>query len=184
MQLASIACIMFRKKLHLAFAAATVLALGAPGVAHAEEETESPAMSKNRGLRVGLAPVLLIPTDRGPMGGGLELDGRYGIKAGPTVLAPGGMLAGYIISLRPVGIAMPTARLTLPAGPLAPFIMGGVGGGWLGNPAQNGLAVMGGGGIAVHFWRIVAIGAELSYQTITGTEFRSLALGPVISFGG
>jgi hypothetical protein len=184
MRLASIG-IMFRRKIPLVVAALTLSALAlSSGHARAEEESESPAMSKNRGLRVGLAPVLLIPTDRGPMGGGLELDGRYGIKAGPTVLAPGGMLAGYIISLRPVGIAMPTARLTLPAGPLAPFIMGGVGGGWLGNPAQNGLAVMGGGGMAVHFWRIVAIGAELSYQTITGTEFRSLALGPVISFGG
>ena len=46
-------------------------------------------MSKNRGLHLGLAPVLLVPTDRGPMGGGLSVDGRYGIKAGPTVIAPG-----------------------------------------------------------------------------------------------
>jgi len=176
---------MFRAlRLSVAALLSFVAVVSTSGRAHAEDDGDSAAMSKNRGLRVGLAPVLLLPTDRGPMGGGLEIDGRYGIKAGPTVIAPGGMLAGYIVSARAVGIAMPTARLTLPVGPLAPFVMGGIGGGWLGNPAENGLALMGGGGLAVHIGRIVAIGAEISYQTITNTEFRSLAIGPVISFGG
>jgi hypothetical protein len=175
---------MSKGKLRLAAAVTLMTLVGFDRQAQAEEEGESAAMSKNRGLRVGLAPVLLLPTDRGPMGGGLELDGRYGIKAGPTVIAPGGMLSGYVISARPIGTAMPTVRLTLPVGPLAPFVMGGIGGGWLGNPKESGLAVMGGGGLAIHLGRILALGLEVSYQTITGTEFRSLAFGPVISFGG
>ena len=158
---------------------------GTERTAHAEERDEGVAMSKSRGLHVGLGPVLLVPTDRErPMGGGLDLHARYGIKAGPTVISPGGMLGGYLTSMRFVGVAMPTARFTLPVGPLAPFLMGGVGGGWVSNPKESGLAVMGGGGLTVHFWRIVALGLEMSYQTITGTEFRSLAFGPVISFGG
>ncbi len=142
-------------------------------------------MSKSRGLHVGLGPVLLVPTDRDrPMGGGLDLHARYGIKVGPTVIAPGGMLGGYVQSARFIGVAMPTARVTLPVGPLAPFLMGGVGPGWVSNPSEGGLAAMGGGGLTLHFWRIVALGLEMSYQTVTGTEFRSLAFGPVISFGG
>lgn len=169
--------------LALALGPAAVLAI--PTVAHAEEgEGDSAAMSANRGLRVGLGPVLLVPTDKGPMGGGLSLDARYGIKAGPTVLAPGGELDGYFISRRFIGLAMPTFRITLPVGPLAPFVKGGVGGGWISNPSDGGLALSGGGGLMIHFGRIVAIGAELTYQTITNTEYKSLAIGPALSFGG
>jgi hypothetical protein len=43
---------------------------------------------------------------------------------------------------------------------------------------------MGGGGLMIHFGRVVAIGAELTYRTITNTEYGGIALGPVIAFGG
>jgi hypothetical protein len=36
----------------------------------------------------------------------------------------------------------------------------------------------------IHVGGLVAIGAEASYQTITGTELRSLTIGPAIVFGG
>lgn len=160
------------------------LALFIPSAAHAQEEGDSAAMSANRGLRFGLGPELLIPTDSGPMGGGLVLDGRYGFRAGPTVLAPGGRLGGYIISSRFIGTAMPTFRVTLPVGPLAPFVMGGIGGGALSNRSETGLALLAGGGLMIHFGRVLAVGAELSYQRITGTEFQSLGIGPSIQFGG
>src|SRR5437868_6346063 len=81
--------------------AAAVLAV--PAVAVAQEEEDSTAMRANRGFRFGFGPQLLIPSDGGPMGGGLVLDGRYGIKAGPTVLAPGGRLGGYLLSARFIG---------------------------------------------------------------------------------
>jgi hypothetical protein len=118
------------------------------------------------------------------MGGGVVFDGRYGFRAGPTVLAPGGRLAGYIISSRFVGTAMPTFRVTLPVGPLAPYVVGGIGAGGLSNPSESGLALLGGGGLMIHFGRIVAVGAELTYQRITGTEFESLGIGPSLQFGG
>jgi hypothetical protein len=148
-------------------------------------EGDSAAMAANRGLRFGLGPVLLLPSrDGGPYGGGLDFHLNYGIKAGPTVIAPGGLLGGYLQSSRFVGIAMPTVRLTLPVGPLAPFVIGGIGGGWIGNPAESGVALLGGGGLMVHFGRILGVGVEASYQTITGTEFSSVVLGPSIRFGG
>jgi hypothetical protein len=142
-------------------------------------------MAANRGFKLGIGPTLLLPIrEGGPYGGGLDLAGRYGIQAGPTVLAPGGLLGGYFISSRFIGLAMPTFRVTLPLGPLAPYVVGGVGGGWISNPTEGGVALLGGGGLMIHFGRVFGIGAEVTYQTITGTEFGGLALGPMISFGG
>ncbi|MBX3260037.1 MAG: hypothetical protein KIS78_35515 [Labilithrix sp.] len=141
-------------------------------------------MQANKGLRIGFGPELLLPMDNGPMGGGVVLDGRYGLRAGPTVLAPGGRLGGYVISSRFVGTAMPTFRVTLPIGPLAPYAVGGVGIGGLSNPSETGLAYLGGGGLMIHFGRILAIGAEVTYQRITGTELEVLAIGPSLQFGG
>ncbi len=162
---------------------ATVLVGGARD-AGAEEEN-GVAMQANRGFKLGLGPMILLPSrSDGPFGGGLALDGRYGIQAGPTVLAPGGRLTGLILSERLIGTAMPTFRVTVPIGPLAPFILGGVGGGWIGRPSESGVAWLGGGGLMIHFGRILAIGAEATYETISGTEFKSVAIGPAISFGG
>ncbi len=153
--------------------------------ARAQEERDTAAMSANRGFRLGLGPVLLLPSrDNGPYGGGLTLDGRYGIKAGPTVLAPGGRLSGYGISGRFIGTAMPTFRVTVPIGPLAPYIVGGLGPGWISNPSEGGLAILGGGGLMIHVGRVLSLGIEATYQTITGTEFNSVALGPSIGIGG
>lgn len=142
-------------------------------------------MRANRGLHIGLGPAILFPSrEGGPYGGGLEIEGRYGIEAGPTVIAPGGLVGGYLISSRFVALAMPTVRWTLPIGPLAPYVLGGIGGGWLSNPNDGGLAVLGGGGLAIHLGSVLAIGAEVTYRTITGTEYHGLALGPTITFGG
>lgn len=170
-------------RLLLSFATAAVL-VTAPALASAQEASDSTAMRANRGLRFGLGPQILLPSDGGPLGGGLVLEGRYGIKAGPTVLAPGGRLGGYIISSRLIGTAMPTFRVTLPIGPLAPYVVGGVGGGWLSNRAESGVAWLGGGGLMIHFGRILAIGAEATYETITGTDFKVLGIGPSIHLGG
>lgn len=155
-----------------------------PSVASAQEEGDSTAMRANRGFRFGFGPAILFPTDGGPYGGGLVLDGRYGIKAGPTVLAPGGRLAGYLLSERFIGTAMPTFRVTLPVGPLAPYVLGGIGGGWLSNKSEGGLAWIAGGGLMIHFGRVLAIGAEATYEQITGTEYKALSVGPAIHIGG
>ena len=147
--------------------------------ASAYEEDDAAVLS-NKGLRLGFGPILLIPSDGGPMGGGLNFDLRYGIGLNPVIIAPGGRLSGYAISGRFVGTAMPTARVTLPFGPFAPFILGGVGGGWISNPSEGGVALLGGGGLMIHFGRHFAIGAEATYQTITSTELKSWAIGPAI----
>lgn len=110
-------------------------------------------------------------------------DLRYGIGAGPFIIAPGGRLAGYYYSQRFVGLAMGTGRLTLPLGPLAPYGVVGVGAGSISNPGQSGMALMGGGGLMLHFGRVFALGVEATYQKITDTDFRVLSIGPLFSFG-
>ena len=174
----------FRPMLVLLVTAAAVVGVSRNASAQ-EQREESAAMSANRGFKLGLGPTLLLPMrEGGPYGGGLNIEGRYGIKAGPTAIAPGGLLAGYLISSRFIGLAMPTLRVTLPVGPFAPYAVGGVGGGWISNASEGGVALLGGGGLMIHFGRVFAIGAEATYQTITGTEFGGVALGPAFSFGG
>lgn len=143
-------------------------------------DEDSAAAQANKGFHIGIGPEILVPSDGGPLGGGLVLDGRYGFDLNPVILAPGARLAGYYISERFIGTAMPTLRLTFPVGPLAPFLLGGVGGGWLTNDAEAGVAGLFGGGLMIHFGSHFAIGAEADYQVITGTEFKELTIGPAI----
>jgi hypothetical protein len=155
--------------------------------ARAQEEgtEESVAMRANTGLNLGLAPMVLLPArDNGPWGGGLDVQGRYGLRVWKTVVAPGAMLGGYTISGRLIGLAMPTLRWTIPIGPLAPYGVGGIGYGGITNPGDSGLGWLAGGGLMIHFGHVVGIGAELTYRAITGTDYGALVLGPQISFGG
>lgn len=162
------------------FALASAATLTAP---LAQAEGDSAAWRANTGLITGLGLALLVP-EEGSIGGGLELGARYGIPAGPVVLAPGGLLGGYYLQERFIGVLMPTFRVTLPLGPLAPFGQGGVGGGTITNPGEGGLAWLAGGGLMIHFGGILAIGAEINYQGISGTGYKALSIGPSIVIGG
>ena len=152
-----------------------------PNVARAEGDT--PAWRANTGLVTGVGLALLFP-EEGSAGAGLELSGRYGLATGPVVLAPGAMLGGYYLQERYIGVLMPTFRVTLPLGPLAPFGQGGIGGGMITNPGEGGLAWLGGGGLMIHFGEVFALGVDIHYQGITGTGYKTLTIGPTIVIGG
>lgn len=169
--------------LRAAFGVAAACISLAPLLAPATARAESPAVEANRGFQLGIGPILLLPSGGGSVGGGLIVDGRYGIEAGPIIVGPGGRAGAYLVSDRFIGTLMPTVRVTLPAGPFAPFLLGGVGGGMLTNPSDQGVALLGGGGLMIHFSRTFALGAEVTYQTITGTGFSNLAIGPAIAIG-
>jgi hypothetical protein len=147
------------------------------------EERASAARTDNLGVRVGLGPMIVAPTGPGPLGVGADLEGRYGFPLGAVVIAPGGRLSAFGISGRFVGTAMPTARVTVPVGPLAPYVVGGVGAGVLSNPGDSGFAVLGGGGLMVHVGHVIGFGAELSYRQITSTQFHEVAIGPLLQIG-
>jgi hypothetical protein len=152
-----------------------------------EEEVElpdTPAWRSNVGFQLGTGLLVLLPSGGGSAGVGAQVEGRYGFVLGPSVIAPGGELSLYWLSSRVIGTLMPTLRITLPLGPLAPYVRGGAGGGGLSNPGEGGLAWLGGGGLMIHFSERISLGVEVSYQAITGTEFRGLSISPMLSLGG
>src|SRR5690606_9072011 len=115
----------------------------------------SAAWRANTGFIPGFALVLVVPPE-GPLGGGAIVHGRYGIPAGPVVLAPGAQMGGFVVQRQFIGNLMGTFRVTLPFGPLAPYVKGGLGPGIITNPREVGLAWMGGGGLMIHFGRVFA----------------------------
>ncbi len=152
-----------------------------------EEEAalpDTPAWRSNVGFQLGTGFMVLLPSGGGSAGVGLQAEGRYGFVLGPTVVAPGGELSLYYLSSRVIGTVMPTLRITVPLGPLAPYVRGGAGAGALTNPGEGGLAWLGGGGLMIHFSERISLGAEVSYQAISGTAFRGLSISPMLSISG
>jgi hypothetical protein len=165
-----------------AFVSGSIVGMSS-AVADVPEVPDTPAWNANVGLVTGLGIAVLLP-DEGSAGGGLELSGRYGVPVGPTVMAPGARLGGYYLQERFIGMLMPTFRITLPLGPLAPFVQGGAGAGGLTNPGEGGLAYLAGGGLMIHFGGVLSLGAEVNYEGITGTGFQVLSIGPTLVLGG
>ena len=151
-------------------------------IAHAEHP-DTAAWNANTGLVWGLGVAILVP-DHGSIGGGPEVSARLGIPAGPVIVAPGGRLGGYYLQHHFIGDLMGTFRVTWPLGPFAPFGQGGLGPGIMTNPSRGGLAWLGGGGLMIHFGSIFALGAEINYEGITHTGFKTLSIGPAIVIGG
>lgn len=133
----------------------------------------------NSGFKWGIAPGVIF--SGGKTGFFLGLRFGYGFDTGPVILVPGMRLAGYFTDPN-VYVGMPTFKVVLPIDRFAPFVEGGAGVGHVTDPQKSGLALMGGGGFMLHFTKI-AFGAEGSYQTIAGTEFRGLSAGPLLAFG-
>jgi hypothetical protein len=169
------------RRLVSALCAAAML-LGAAR-ASADDVPDTPAWNANVGQVTGIGVALLVG-DGGSVGGGLELSTRYGLVVGPIVLAPGGRAGGYYLDERLIGVFMATGRVTVPLGPVAPFLQAGAGAGVLSNPGDGGLAWLVGGGLMIHFGSQLAIGVEVSRQGISGTGFDVLAIGPSLVIGG
>lgn len=164
-----------------------------PSSASPEPEIEEPppAMSEGRalvsaynsGFQWGIAPGVVF--SRGKAGFTIGLHLGYGFDTGSVILVPGARLAAYFIDPN-VYLGMPTFKLVLPIDRFAPFVEGGVGAGHVTSDnttsAESGLALMGGGGFMIHFTRL-AIGAEASYQVITGTRFKGFGVGPILALG-
>ena len=136
----------------------------------------------NTGLRFSIAPGIFLPS-HGDLGFSIAGDVRFGVSLGPIILAPGARLAAFFPSGWVALAALATGRLTVPLGPVAPYVVGGAGPGYVSEPSQAGLAWLGGGGLMVHFSRAFALGVEASYQGITETRFRALFVGPSLLIG-
>ena len=133
----------------------------------------------NSGFQWGISPGVVFVN--GEAGFALGLHFGYGIDTGPVILVPGLRLSGYFTDPS-VYIGMPDFKVVIPIDRFAPFVEGGIGVGYVNEPAKTGLALEGGGGFIVYF-RHFAIGAEVSYQTITGTKFHGIGIGPILAIG-
>ena len=156
------------------------------GTARAQPSYDEPSardvvVAYNTGLRVSIMPGIILSD--GDVGFSIAGDLRYGFEVGPFVMAPGLRLSGFFPPGFVVLTAIANLRLTLPLGPVGPYILGGVGPGYVTEPSQAGLAYQAGGGLMIHIGRSFALGAEAVYFGITGTEFRTLFIGPALLLG-
>lgn len=154
------------------------------GSARAQERYEPSArdvvVAYNTGLHFSIAPGIFIPVDGGRVGFSIAGDVRYGFEIGPLIMAPGVRLAAYFPEDVNVVAGLGTLRLTFPLGAFAPFVVGGAGPGYVSSPSHTGAAYLAGGGFMVHIGTRFGIGAEATYQAITGTAFSALFVGPLI----
>lgn len=156
----------------------------------AEEEEPEPRMSEGRaivvawntGFQWGLAPGVVFASGRAGFSLGVRLG--YGIDTGTVIVVPGVRLSATFLDPN-IYQGMPVGKLVLPIDRFAPFVEGGAGLGHIagsGSPSATGAALYVGGGFMIHFTRSFALGAEASYQTITGTGFKGFGVGPIIAF--
>ena len=133
----------------------------------------------NSGFQLGLSPGVVIVN--GKAGFALGLRVGYGVDLGTIIIVPSIRGQAYFTDPN-VYVGMPTVKLVLPIDRFAPFVEGGGGVGTVTDPSKTGFAWMVGGGFMVHV-RHFALGAEVSYQAITGTGFKGIGFGPIIAFG-
>ena len=135
------------------------------------------------GFEWGISPGVVFNDGKAGFFLGLRLG--YGFDLGPIIAVPGVRLAGYFTDPN-VYVGMPTFKVVFPIDRFAPFLEGGAGVGHVTENGRiasaNGAALMGGGGLMIHFARF-AFGAEASYQVITGTDFKGFGIGPILAFG-
>jgi len=139
-------------------------------------------VAHNKGLRFTIAPGVVVPTNGGDAGFSLTGDVRFGIEIGPMILAPGARLGGYWPSGPNAYVLMGTLRVTVPVGPIGPYVIGGVGPGWVTSPEKTDVAYVIGGGAMVHIGSRFGVGLEVTYQEIKDTRFSAMFFGPSLLF--
>jgi hypothetical protein len=175
-----------RSPFALALLLACTLCAGLARAQDPEVDEQAPPSARdvvfayNTGLRIALAPGVFIPTHGGRVGFFIAADVRYGFRLGALVLAPGIRPAFYFPPHNRIVTGLGTLRLTFPVGPVGPFIVAGVGPGWVRKPSHVGVAYLGGGGFMAHIGTSFGLGVEATYQAITGTDFAALFVGPLL----
>lgn len=136
----------------------------------------------NTGFQWGIAPGVFF--QHGDAAFALGLRFGYGFDTGSVIVVPGVRLAGYFATPN-VYLGMPVMKLVYPIDRFAPFVEAGVGGGYVADtdavPAKGGVALMAGGGFMVHFTIKFGLGVEANYETITGTGFHGIGVGPILA---
>lgn len=156
-----------------------------------QEEEPKPKMSEGRalvsayhaGFQLGLAPGILIGRNRTSFLFAARVG--YGFDLGAVILSPGLRVGMYFLDPN-VYLGVPLMKVLFPIDRFVPFVEGGVGIGHLTKsaliPEHTGAVYLAGGGFMLHFTKVV-LGAEAIYQTMPGTEFAGLSIGPILAIG-
>lgn len=162
----------------VALAAVTVAALTAASTtAQAQELGVPEPVRENTGPGVSARPGAYFPSV-GDMGFNVDANATYGIGAEPFVIAPGGRFASYFGDQGAIS-GMPVVEAMLPVGPVVPYAKAGAGIGHTNGPeGETGLSLMAGGGFDFHVSRDVLVGVDATWETVTGTDFNALSIGP------
>ena len=171
----------FRLTLLLGLLALVLLPLRA-SAQDAKPSRRDVVVAHNTGLRFTLAPGVIVPTNGASAGFSLAGDVRFGIEMGPIIVAPGVRLAGYWPSGPNAYTLLGMLRVTVPVGPVGPYVLGGVGPGWVTSPERTDVAYVLGGGAMVHIGSRFGIGLEVTFQAITDTRFKAMFFGPSLLF--
>lgn len=156
--------------------AAALMMLSSPSAAQDIDIGEHEPIENNSGPGASVRPGAYFPS-RGDTGLGVDASATYGMPFSPFVIAPGARFAAYFGDNGAVS-GMPVAEAILPIGAFAPYLKAGVGVGHATGPRDTSLAFMGGGGVDVHVTRDVLVGVDVTYETVAGTGFSTVAIGP------
>jgi hypothetical protein len=159
---------------HLSAPALALAVLMAPAGAYAAENRS--------GWSWNFTPVLILPKGDHNVGGGVDPEVQYTLDQGLVRWSAGLRVGGYYANDLFGVTTMPTARLTLPVGPVEPYVAVGVGYGWLPDVRDDGLATMSRLGIVFRFSESFALNVEGTLQGIDGTDFRFPSIGSMLSF--
>lgn len=154
------------------FGAGFALALSLFAASAAAEEDMS-------GWSLNFTPVLVIE-DRYDLGGGLDPEIKYTLDQESVRLSAGLRLGGYYAKELWGFTAMPTLRMTVPVGPVEPYVSLGMGWGWLPELEHNDIATMSRLGVVFRITKSFGLGVEGTIQNIHDSEFRFPSFGSMI----
>jgi hypothetical protein len=134
------------------------------------------------GWSLNLTPVLLLPEGNYRLGGGADPEIKYTVDLGRARLSAGARIGAYYAKNLFGMTLMPTLRLTMPVGPVEPYVSFGMGYGWLPKSDHAAIATMSRLGIVFRFSESFALGIEGTVQQIEGSAFRFPSFGSMASF--
>lgn len=158
---------------HVLAASLALAALLFAGTASAEDEKS--------GWSLNFTPVLVAPHDDYRWGGGVDPELKYTLDRGGVRLS-GGLRVGGYYAKNLFGItAMPTLRLTVPVGPVEPYVSFGMGYGWLPKIEYSDIAAMSRIGVVFRVSESLGLGIEGTVQKIDGSDFAFPSFGSAVS---
>lgn len=139
------------------------------------------AAPNKSGWSINFTPVVTFPDHEYRFGGGADPELKYTLDLGGARLSAGGRVsAHYAKNLFGMTI-MPTLRLTMPVGPVEPYVAFGMGYGWLPSSGHGDFATMSRIGVVFQISENFRLGVEGTFQKLDHSAFRFPAFGSMVS---